>query len=168
MKKWTQDEINEAVRLHGLWLVGNEKGVMADLSGADLSGANLSGANLSGADLSGANLSGANLSRANLSRANLSRANLSWADLSGADLSGANLSGANGVKRCSVDWHGHGECGRKLTAVRIDKEDRYFCGCFVGTLEELRVYIAKGEEKYIASRAKVADFVASCMAEVAT
>lgn len=113
MKKWTQNEINEAVRLHGLWIICDKKGVRANLSGA-------------------------------------------------------NLSEANGVKRCSADWDGHGECGRKLTAVLIGKEDRYFCGCFAGTLEELREYIAKGKEKYRSSRTKVADFVASCMSEETT
>jgi uncharacterized protein YjbI with pentapeptide repeats len=94
------DQINEIVRLHGLWLAGINGGVRADLSGANLSYADLSGANLRGADLSGANLSnanlrGADLSGANLSNADLSYADLSYADLSGADLSGADLSGAN-------------------------------------------------------------------------
>jgi len=79
--KMTQEELNEIVRSHGLWLRLSPEGKRADLSGADLSRAYLSGAYLSGA----------NLSRAYLSGANLSRAYLSGADLSGADLSGAYL-----------------------------------------------------------------------------
>ena len=72
--------------MHKAWIIGEDYGERADLSGANLSGADLSGANLRRADLSWANLSGADLSRANLRWANLS-----WANLSGADLSGANL-----------------------------------------------------------------------------
>jgi hypothetical protein len=79
------DNLKEVLRLHSMWIVGDQGGVRADLIGADLIGADLIGANLIGANLSGANLSGANLRWANLR----------WANLSGANLSGANLSGAN-------------------------------------------------------------------------
>ena len=95
MRKLTQEELNEIVRLHGMWLRYEEGGVRANLSGANLIDANLIDANLSGANLSGANLIDANLSGANLSGANLSGANLSCANLSGANLSGANLIDAN-------------------------------------------------------------------------
>ena len=91
-------QLDEIVRLHGLWLRGESGGIRAYLpdaylSGADLSGADLSRAYLSGAYLSRANLSGADLFGAYLSRADLFGANLSGANLSGADLSGADLSG---------------------------------------------------------------------------
>jgi hypothetical protein len=104
-----QEQLNEILRLHALWLNGDPNGKRANLryanlryanlSGANLSCANLSYANLSCADLSYANLScaylsGANLRDANLRDANLSRAYLSYANLSGANLSAANLSGA--------------------------------------------------------------------------
>jgi hypothetical protein len=95
MKRYTQEELAEVLRLHQLWMVNEEDGVRAYLSGAYLSGADLSGADLSGADLYGANLFGADLSGANLYGAYLSGANLYGADLSGADLSGADLSGAD-------------------------------------------------------------------------
>jgi len=88
-------ELNEIIRLHGLWLAGNDGGVRANLSGANLSGANLSSAILRYADLSSAILSSADLSSADLSGADLSSAILSSADLSSADLSGANLINAN-------------------------------------------------------------------------
>jgi hypothetical protein len=110
----TQEELNEFLRKHKLWLKNEEGGERAnlswaDLSGADLSRADLSLANLSLANLSGANLSWANLSWANLSGANLSGANLSWANLSGAnlsraDLSEANLSGADLDYSCLPLW----------------------------------------------------------------
>ena len=57
----TQEELNEFLRKHKLWLKNEEGGERANLSGANLSMANLSRADLSGADLSGANLSGATL-----------------------------------------------------------------------------------------------------------
>ena len=95
MKIITKDELHAILSKHKKWLLNEDGGEMADLSGANLSRANLSRADLSRADLSGANLSGAYLSRAYLSGANLSGAYLSEAYLSGANLSGANLSGAD-------------------------------------------------------------------------
>jgi hypothetical protein len=126
----------------------------ANLSGANLSEANLSGANLSGANLSGANLSGADLSGANLSGANLSGADLSCADLSRANLSGANLSGADLSAYAQVSFKGHGECGRMLTVIRQKEggELRFYCGCFNGTEQELRQYIADGGKKCAKTR----------------
>jgi hypothetical protein len=143
----------------------------ANLSGADLSCANLSRANLSGADLSRANLSGADLSRANLSGANLSGADLSCANLYGADLScanlsganlyGANLYGANLYAYASVCFKGHGECGRQLTAL-IQKEGdpiKLWCGCFCGSVDELRKYIANGDPLLAKTRTLALDTV---------
>ena len=98
-------EIAEIVRLHGLWLAGQEGGKRADLCGAILTGADLTeailtradlrGANLAGADLTEANLSGANLRWVNLYGANLIEANLYKANLTRANLTDANLRGAN-------------------------------------------------------------------------
>lgn len=47
----TQDELNEILLKHKLWLEGDSSGVKANLSWANLRGANLSGADLSGANL---------------------------------------------------------------------------------------------------------------------
>ena len=68
----TKEELKEILELHKLWVIGDPKGVRANLSGADLRNANLSGAYLSGANLSGADLSYADLSYANLYGADLS------------------------------------------------------------------------------------------------
>jgi hypothetical protein len=78
-------EIKEILRLHGLWLDGEEGGARANLTRANLTGADLTGADLTGADLTDANLTGADLTGANLT----------GADLTGADLTGANLTGAD-------------------------------------------------------------------------
>ena len=95
MKQYTESELASILNLHKAWLIGEDYGKRADLSGADLRWADLSEADLSEANLSEANLSRANLRGANLREANLSEANLSWADLSGADLREADLREAN-------------------------------------------------------------------------
>ena len=110
MKQYTESELASILNLYKAWIIGEDYGKRADLSGAnlreadlrraDLSGAdlreaNLRGADLSEADLSGANLRGADLSEADLSGANLRGADLIRADLIRADLSGADLSGAD-------------------------------------------------------------------------
>lgn len=87
-------EVNEAVRLHGLWLRDEEGGVQADLTDADLASAALADANLASADLVRADLVGADLEDADLTRANLVRADLRGAVLAGANLAGAVLAGA--------------------------------------------------------------------------
>ncbi len=61
-----QHEINEVVRLHGLWVRSEEGGKRANLSGADLNGASLQGVYLDGAALHLADLCGANLIGADL------------------------------------------------------------------------------------------------------
>ena len=116
----------------------------------NLSGAYLCGADLKCADLCCANLRGAYLCGANLSSANLSSADLCGANLKGADLRGANLKGAD--LRGSVDnfatvsFSGHGEYGRVLTVIVRGEKIELFCGCFYGSVEDLRNYIADGEE----------------------
>ena len=128
--------------------------ILESLSEANLSEANLSEANLRGADLSEANLRGVDLSGANLSRADLSRANLREADLSRAD-----LSEANGVNYAQLNFSSHGEKGRRISAVKSNEEIFVFCGCFNGTVSELRDYIDKGNEAYKKSRTLALDTV---------
>ncbi|WP_449102506.1 pentapeptide repeat-containing protein [Pseudomonas extremaustralis] len=145
MKTYTAEKLAEILGKHRSWLLDEEGGERANLSGANLSDANLSGANLSGANLSGANLSDANLSGANLSGANLSGANLSGANLSGANLSGANLSGANlsgaNLSELSSIWSASGNC-REVKAIQCDywpvtyTAERMQIGCQFHTLPE--------------------------------
>ncbi len=75
----TQEELNEILKKHEMWLNREEGGEKAGLSGADLTGATLVGANLTRANLSGAVLWKADLSGANLRRAKLSQSNLALA-----------------------------------------------------------------------------------------
>ncbi len=89
------DELKEVIRLHGLWLRGDQAGRRAKLARANLARANLTDADLTDADLARANLVGADLARADLARANLAGADLARANLAGADLAGADLARAN-------------------------------------------------------------------------
>jgi hypothetical protein len=113
MKKLTQSEISEILKLHKMWIEKDLVGVRADLRGAnlqgadlqeaDLRGADLQGADLQRADLRGANLQEADLREANLQEAYLQRANLQRADLQGVDLQRADLRGAN-LQEADLDF----------------------------------------------------------------
>jgi len=179
MKTYTKEELQNILELHLKWINNESYGIKADLReadlrGADLRGADLRGANLRWADLSGANLRkanlrGANLRWADLSGADLRGANLRWADLRGANLRGADLRGADlrkanlreaeNIIYAECSFYSHGECGRKLLAIVIENEIKYFCGCFSGSEEELQEYINDGDEKYKESRQFAFDFV---------
>ncbi len=75
-RKITQEELQEFLRKHKLWLEGEEGGERADLSFTDLDGARLDGASLVGARLDGARLVGARLVGARLDGARLVGARL--------------------------------------------------------------------------------------------
>ena len=122
----TQEEIREKLRLHRLWIDGEEGGAMADLGGADLHGADLSGADLSDADLSDADLRRTDLSDANFTGANLRRTDLSDANLTGVDLRGAT---GNGKEVKSAEVHTYGLVWTK---------DAVWIGCQCKTLDEWR------------------------------
>ena len=104
MRIIAKETLNEILRKHALWLLGDPDGERANLYGANLYGADLYKADLYKADLTRANLSEANLSEADLTGANLYGADLYKADLTRADLTRADLSEANldGVKNLSL------------------------------------------------------------------
>ena len=95
MSTYTQEELNEILRLHNLYLENDPEGVRADLEDADLENADLSNENLRYANLENADLENADLSNADLRRADLRFADLKNADLSNANLRYANLKGSN-------------------------------------------------------------------------
>ena len=145
MKTYTKDQLEKILAQHKKWLDDSTKEERADLSSADLrsadlSSADLSCANLSYADLSCANLRSADLSSADLSSADLSCANLSYANLSSANLSSANLRSANLDKRyISISSIG----SRKDMTIYCFDDDKIWCGCFVGTLNEFETAVIK-------------------------
>ena len=88
------EELQNILEKHALWVQDKEGGEQANLLGANLRGANLRSANLQRANLREANLQGADLRGANLQGADLRGANLQGAVLWGANLREANLQGA--------------------------------------------------------------------------
>ena len=76
-----QKKLDEILRLHKMWLNGEEEGERTNLRYANLQGANLQSASLRYASLRGADLQGADLQGADLQDANLRGANLRDADL---------------------------------------------------------------------------------------
>ena len=151
--RWTNDVLYASTKATTV----RDAVIEAVASGANLSGANLSGANLSGANLSDANLIGANLIGANLSGANLNGANLRVAILSGANLNGANLNGAKNISVAQLSFTEHGKCGRTLTAIQTEKEIHILCGCFCGSPDELRAWIAGDEKRFAKTRTLALD-----------
>ncbi len=73
-----QEQLEERLRLHKLWLEGHEDGVKANLEGANLEGVNLRGADLYGANLEGVNLRGADLREVDLRGVDIERAKLNY------------------------------------------------------------------------------------------
>ena len=99
------------------------------------------------------------IKEADLREANLREADLREADLSGADLREADLSEVNGVDCAQLNFSSHGEKGRRITAIKINEEILVICGCFNGTVSELRKYIDEGDESYRKSRILALDTV---------
>ena len=155
MKK---EDLKQILESHVLWLIGDEKGTRADLSGADLREANLIranlyGANLREADLSKADLRGANLREADLSEADLYGANLREADLSGADLYGANLREAD---LSEADLREANLYGAKLREADLSEANLYGAKLREADLSEADLYGAKLREANL-NRANLSD-----------
>jgi len=129
----------------------------ADLHSADLSSADLRSANLRDANMRGADLRSADLSGADLRSADLNGANMNGADLRCADLNGANINGDNIVSVAQISFTGHGQCGRTLIAIQTEKEIHIRCGCFDGSPDELRAWIAGGEKQWAKTRTLALD-----------
>jgi len=87
--------LRETLRLHALWVRGEDGGSPADLRYADLRGADLCHTDLCGADLRDTDLRGADLRDTNLCGADLRYADLRGTDLGDTDLRGADLRGAD-------------------------------------------------------------------------
>lgn len=76
----TQEELNEVLRKHKLWLEDADGGERADMRGANMEDANMRGANMRDANMEGANMR---------------CANMRCADMRGANMRGADMQGAN-------------------------------------------------------------------------
>lgn len=100
----TQQELNEILNRHEMWLDDEYSGAQAKFEGLDLRGLDFRGANLikadfkdtdcSGLDFTGAILTCADFTGANLQDADFTEAKLKWATFYKANLTGARFNGA--------------------------------------------------------------------------
>ena len=96
----------------------------------------------------------ANLRGANLRGSDLREADLRWADLRGANLRGANLSGAN-LREADLPKRYITICcigSRNDQTTYCFEDNKIWCGCFVGTLEDFEIKINethKNNERYL-------------------
>ena len=122
----TKEELDKVLELHKKWLLKEEGGKRADLSGVNLRGADLEGAGLRGATLWGANLEEANLRLACLEGTNLEKANLREATLEEVGLDGANLKGADlegvDLRRANLE---------RANLEEVDLEEAYLGGAYI-------------------------------------
>ena len=133
-----------------------------DFSDSDFIDSDFSGADFSGANFSGANFSGTYFERADFSGADFSGANFHEANFSGTYFSGADFSRTEGIRWADCSWHAHGECGRRLLALELPGGIKFFCGCFRGTEEGLREYIAERDPKLAPSCIRALEFCLGC------
>ena len=128
-----QEQLNEVLRLHKMWLNDEDGGQWADLRCADLRCADLRGADLRDANLGGADLRDADLGGANLVDADLGGANLVGADLGGANLVGADLGGIK-IKTAAVFT---GIYRYIVIAIVSETGEKYIkMGCHLRSVEE--------------------------------
>ena len=93
METYTEEDIGEKIRLHGLWIKGVDGGAKADLSHAylnwrDLHGRDLSGSSLCYSNLRCSNFSGCDFSGCDFSNSSLGHSNFGLSNLTGATLFG--------------------------------------------------------------------------------
>lgn len=154
--KLTQEELNQILAKHQLWLDGKQDGEYADLGFANLCSINLENANLSAAclrnaefyqaqmknvNLSGAflysarlvdaNLEKANLRNTNFESANLKRANLRYANLTHSYLEGATLRDAF-LEGIIVNWNSHCLISEILWRASGDNLNRQILAALIG------------------------------------
>lgn len=157
----TQEELDQIIAKHQLWLDGEEGGELANFEASDLSfaslrhinlknsylvGTNLKftnlycaqmqrsdlrGANLYCASLVGANLEYVDLEYANLGNANLADANLKYANLKFTILVAANLRNAN-LKGIRVNWNSHSLVSEILWQASGGNQNREMLAALIG------------------------------------
>lgn len=98
-----QEEVNEIIRLHELWLEDEPNGKMADFSYEDLSNLDLSNLNLRGAIFDCTRLDNCNLNYSNLSHTSLRYASLKYVTCVSTNFAYADFTGANVYKTAFID-----------------------------------------------------------------
>ena len=147
----TQQEVNEIIELHELWLTGKEGGKRANFQRCKFSGIDFSDKNLSGADFSYSTFTSVSFYRTNLSRADFSHSQLYQSDFRGVDFFGVNLKRAELVDtkfaRSNI-FRFNKEGGRDCFAVVHDSWIMIHAGCFWGSLDEFQKKATKKKAGY--------------------
>ena len=99
----TQQELNEILRKHKLWLDGKEGGERANMQSAHMRSANMQSANMQSAHMRSADMQCANMQRADMQCADMRYADMQCADMRYADMRYANLRNAN-MQRANIDY----------------------------------------------------------------
>ena len=138
MKKITETELQEILKLHTKWLNNEKGGVRANLRGADFMGADFMGADLRHADFEGADLEGADLRHADFEGADLRHADFEGADLEGADFMVADLKHVDfeGAKNY-YSFVAYDTSKRVVHCIKHGNTWMIKAGCFWGSLEDL-------------------------------
>lgn len=145
---------------------------------ARLQNATLTWARLDDAQFTGAVLDNARMRRTNCDATNFDGASMPGVDLSDSDLTGASFVGTildgaifdgakNAPENASVQWKGHGEIGRRMSAYRhSDGTVRYTCGCVMGyPYEQMKEWIEWRGPDFRKSRMEALDTVARLMGD---
>lgn len=91
----TQEELDEVIRKHKLWLNGEEGGERAILVDRDLSGLDMSGADLRDAHMERADMRGASIDNADMRDAHMRGANMESIEMRGANMESAEMVNVN-------------------------------------------------------------------------
>lgn len=126
----TQKEFDEMMRLHEIWLDGEEGGRRAIMQGedlrnvnmnrADMMGVNMQRANTQRADMQDANMWGADMRGANMQRANMQRANMQHVDMQHADMRSAEMQRTD-MRGVNIDYSAWPLCCGSLKAYVDDR-----------------------------------------------
>lgn len=107
-----------------------------------------------GTDFSYSNFKQTDLSSSTFKFCRLDGATIELAILTNVQLHGTIFWGVF-YRFAKVAFTNHGQCGRELIAIRQNNQDspiQLFCGCFTGTEEALRDFIAKGSQDMAKTR----------------
>lgn len=95
MKKMTQNEMNEILKLHEMWLKGEKNGVRARIEERDLFGLNMIGANLQHAIITRSFIKNCNMDYANMLNANIINTTIAYSSMNNVVLTSSSIVNVN-------------------------------------------------------------------------
>jgi len=125
----------------------------------DLSELDLSDCDFSQSDLYNTSFIGSKLDYVYFNFADLAYTKFTNAKYSKLFIHDARFNRTVGIKYATCSFDSYGECGRQLTAIKINGEVTLSCGCFTGSPEDLKTYIKNGYKGIYESRMLAFNFV---------